>query len=266
MRIKINAKNRYKIETEIEKVQKRSRVRLLEFEGIEKAISKIYAVAPCKKSLAGVVISVCPGAFKAPSSYKYPAIATIAVLRFDGKGGATLIDIKRDYVTNNIITVENIPDSGKFKDFLYDDFIKQISEMDLSEDNKIPVYPRITTAYELEGLTSASDYHDITISVGVTGRIGICNAVACNRHGDFSGIQIKFLPYTSVRMHVITDCIPVPGYYKHVGTVSGHSLCLYIPGFSDVQSAMVEAEGTPYRFELYRAGDAGFLCKAVPEH
>lgn len=266
MRIKVNAKNRYKIEKEIEKVQNRSRVRLLSFDDIEKAVSKIYAVAPCKKSLAGVVISVCPGAFNPPSSYKYPAFATIAVLRFDGKGGTTLIDITRDYVTNNIITVEGIPDCVKFKDFLYNNFIKQISVMDLSEDSKSSIYPHIATTYRLEGLTSVSDYHEITISVGVTDGIGICNAVACNRHGDFSGIQIKFLPYTAVRMHVISDCVPVPDYYKHVGTVSGYSLCLYITGWSDMQSAIVETEGTPYKFELYRAGDTGFLCKAVPEH
>lgn len=264
MRIKVNAKNRYKIEKEIEKVQSRSRVRLLNFEDIEKAISKIYAVAPCKKSLGGVVISVCPGAFNPPSSYKYPAFATIAVLRFDGKGGATLIDLTRDYVKSNIITVESIPDCGTFKDFLYNNFIKQISVMDLSEDSKASVYPRIATYYELEGLTSASDYHDITISIGLTDGIGICNAVTCNRDGDFSGIQLKFLPFTYVRLHVISDCVPVPGYYKHVGTVSGRSLCLYIQGFS--QSASVYTGGTPYKFELYRAGDTGFLCKAVPEH
>lgn len=66
MRIKVNAKNRYKIEKELEKVQSRARVRLLNFEDIEKEISKIYAVAPCKKSLGGVVISVCPGAFNPP--------------------------------------------------------------------------------------------------------------------------------------------------------------------------------------------------------
>ena len=266
MRIKVNAKNRYKIEKEIEKVQNRSRVRLLNFDDIEKAISKIYAVAPCKKSLAGVVMSVCPGAFKAPSSYKYPAFATTAVLRFDGKGGATLIDLTRDYVTNNIITVESIPDSGKFKDFLYNNFIKQISVMDLSEDSKSSIYPRITTDYELEGLTSANDYHDITLSIGLTRGFSICNAVTCNRHGDFSGIQIKFPLCTAVRMHVISDCVPVPNYYKHVGTLSGYSLCLYIPGLSHMQSAIVDTDGTLYKFELYRAGDTGFLCKAVPEH
>lgn len=265
-RIKVNAKNRHKIETEIEKVQNRSHARLLKFEDIETTITKAYAVSPCKKSLAGVVISICPGAFKAPSSYKYPAIGTVAILRFDGKGGATLIDIKRDYVTNNVITIETVPDFGKFKDFLFDDFIKRISVMDLLEDNKISIYPRIATAYELEGLTSASDYHDITISVGVTGVIGICNAVTCSKHGDFSGIQIKFLPHTFVRVHVISDCVPVPGYYKHIGTVYGRGLCLYITGFLEVQSAIVDTGATPYRFELYRAGDTGFLCKAVPEH
>ena len=42
-----------------------------------------------------------------------------------------------------------------------------------------------------------------------------------------------------------------------------HFIYIFVLLESDIQSAIVETEGTPYSFELYRAGDTGFLYKAV---
>lgn len=259
--IKVNAKNRFKIEKALDAVQKKCKVRLTNYEEIENAIYQIYEIAPCKKSLSGVVIKLCAGAFTKPHTYKYPAMSTIVILRFDGKGGATVTDIARDYVTSNIITIESIPDISCFKEYLYNGFIRNISDITyLSNDVDIPYYQKCTGLSDIYEMLPDDDYHKITVNVGCTDYSGYINFVS-DYSGKFSGLKLQFYPYTTIRIHCIPDYITVPDYYKHVGAVKGCNLFAYIPDYSMSSTTGIYTDSKLCTFDFYRAGVSGLLCK-----
>lgn len=262
--LKVNTKNKEKIEQVIEKVQSRCTVRLAKFSDLKTAIDKVYEIAPCKKSMQGVVISVCSGAFKKPSRYKYPAMGTVCFLRLDGKGGATLIDIKRCNVPDNVINIISIPDSKKFGDYLCDDFlytVARVCELDTSPDDCVAPFPKVAKIHDVNKIGKNGDYHTITIDAGETGYSGKCFAVSYTYPDDFFGLCLNLGACTPVRVHVVPEWFPVPEHYKYVSTVTGSNLFIYTPD-CDLQTAEIYTGDWPlYNFDFYRAGFTGILCK-----
>ena len=106
-----------RVDKELAKVQKRSKVRTITSKQIldycNNILDEIYLSKCTKKALTGSIASVDINAQGFPKSYKYTAYSTIFVVRYQ-KNHWSLIDLKRDYCrpTTNEIEV-TLSDSAK---------------------------------------------------------------------------------------------------------------------------------------------------------